>query len=400
MTQPAEIIQTESTELPVVYQFTVEEVRLRLAVFRDIDVQTPAGYKTAVRALAVCRSLRGDIESRRKELKAGALEYGRRVDSAARELCEAVGSVELPLKEDKSTVDAEKARLKAEREEAERVAREAEIARKLAEEQARQAAEAAAALATTVAFALDTYSVDDWIAAMEDGHSEYTLGDGQTTLTMGAAERAHPLVVTRETQCREIIRERRAAEQARLDAERAELDRQRQELEAERARQAAAQAEQERVALEAREAEEMKLAEAHAALEAASARQRAEARADEARIAAQQHRLDEQKRLAEFEEAERRTAERAARAAAEQADRDRVASEEAAVAEAERQAELQRRREALRPDRERVQAWVAALQAVTVPDVTDAEARGFVQTLREALEEWRGEAERIGESDG
>ncbi len=62
MTQPAEIISTPESELPVVYQFTVEEVRQRLSAFRDIDVQTPAGYKTAVRALAVCRSLRGDID--------------------------------------------------------------------------------------------------------------------------------------------------------------------------------------------------------------------------------------------------------------------------------------------------------------------------------------------------
>ena len=418
MTQPAEIITTQESDLPVVYQFTVEEVRQRLAVFRDIDVQTPSGYKTAVRALAVCRSLRGDIEARRKELKAGALEYGRRVDSAARELCEAVGATEQPLKEEKSAVDAEKARQKAEREEAERVAREAEVARKFAEEQARKAAEAAVALATKVASALE-FPMDDWIAGIETGEHEYVLGSGEATLVIGAFERAQPTVQAREQEARAIIRERRAAEQARLAQERARLETEQRALAAEKARQEAElaaqraaleaqRAEQERVAREAREAAERAAAAVRAQLEAerraaeAAAqaerdRIQAEQRAEWLRMDAEREAIEEAKHLAELAEAERRAAERARIEAAEQTERDRVAAEEAAVREAERQAELARRLEALRPEREKALAFLRNLLEVESPQINDPELLGILRPLVQHILAAELEIQAIGD---
>jgi DNA repair exonuclease SbcCD ATPase subunit len=391
--QPAEIIVVESPEqATTLYGETAVQVRERLAPFRGNRFATPATYKTGVEHIRVCRDLRLSFDETRKRLGDLARRHLQFVNGTGNELIDVCREVEDELKATKKEVDEKKARQKAEREEAERVAREAEVARKLAEAQARREAEAAAALATKVSFALDTFSVDDWIAAMDDGHSEYTLGDGQTTLTMGAAERAHPLVVARETQCREIISERRAAEQARLAEERARLEaeqralaaekaRQEAELAAERAALAARRAEEERAARAVREALEAELRAAEAAAQAERDKIAAQQRAEQERLDAERQALEEQRKLAELAEAERRAAERARIEAAEQAEHDRIAAEEAAVREAERQAELARRLEALRPEREKALAFLRNLLEVESPQISDPELLGILRPL-------------------
>ena len=50
------------------------------------DYETPKGNKLARSHVASLRSVKGDIERKRKELKAEALEYGRKVDAVAKEL--------------------------------------------------------------------------------------------------------------------------------------------------------------------------------------------------------------------------------------------------------------------------------------------------------------------------
>lgn len=50
------------------------------------DYETPKGNKLARSHVASLRSVKGDIERKRKELKADALEYGRKVDAVAKEL--------------------------------------------------------------------------------------------------------------------------------------------------------------------------------------------------------------------------------------------------------------------------------------------------------------------------
>jgi hypothetical protein len=393
--EESEIVVVESTEQAVqLYEFTPAEVRAQLAQYRDLQFGTPREYEAGRKAIATCRDLRLSFDEKRKQLNEKALEHTRMVNATGKALMEAVTEVEKPLKDRKDAADAEKARVKAAREAEElrvQLARE-QAARE--EEEARIAAEAAAALETKVRAAL-AMPMDDWLASVESGDPEYVLGSGEATLSICAPERAHPLVVTREAECRAILRERKAAEQARLAAERAELDRQRQALEAEKARQAAALAERERVARETREAEERKLAEAHAALEAASARQRAETRAAEARIAAEQRRLYEQKCLAELAEAERKAKLQAEQEAAEQAERDRIAEEEAAVREAERQAALARRLEALRPERERVLAYVDDLLGFARPELVDSELSAIIETLVATIREAREQVDGV-----
>src|SRR6201989_3089420 len=67
-------------------------------------------------AIADIRVHRTAVEKRRKELKAGALEYGRKVDAEAARITVALESIEQPLKLIKDEIDSERARLKAEEE--------------------------------------------------------------------------------------------------------------------------------------------------------------------------------------------------------------------------------------------------------------------------------------------
>jgi len=281
----SDITTTES--VPVVeYGHTEAELRDRLARFAAATFDSPRDYRAGTQAIAVCRSLRTEIEAKRKALKAGALEYGRQVDSAAKRLVAVVEEVEEPLRLRKAEVDDAKERERRAKEEADR-----------AEAEAR-------------------------------------------------------------------IRAAREAEERRLAEERAELAAERE----------AQRAERERHAELARQAAEE------------AARVAAAQRAEAERLAAERAALEAARAAAEREEAARQAAARAAEEARERAERERIEAEERAVREAERQAELARRREALRPERERVAAYLAALDAVPVPELTDATLSRVVRDVGEALD--------------
>ena len=292
-----DITTTNYTTPPVVYSVTVEELRAKLAPYRECAFDSPAAYRDGARAIAVCRSLRGEIEATRRQLKTGALEYGRRVDSVAKSLVALVEETEEPLKLAKAKVDEAKererqAKLRAEREAEEarlRAAREAEEARLRAEREAIEAERAAL-----------------------------------------AAERAAAEEAARIERAR--VEAEQAAERARLAAEREALDAERRKTE-------------------------------------------------QARLAA------------ERQEAARLAAEEATRLAAERAERQRIEAEEAAVREAERQAELARRREALRPDRERLAAYLDALLSVPVPTLADAGLQSVAASVGAFLRARLGECE-------
>lgn len=67
------------------------------------DYNDPAGNKAARSQIAVVRKVKGSLEKTRKEAKAGALEYGRKVDSTAKaieeQLQEMIDLHETPIKE-------------------------------------------------------------------------------------------------------------------------------------------------------------------------------------------------------------------------------------------------------------------------------------------------------------
>lgn len=250
------------------YDVTEQQIAELRTQFAGYTFETPAKYEQGRRAIATLRDLRVAVEKKRVALKAGALAYGRKVDSVAEQLTVAIEAIEQPLKALKTAVDEETARAKAEAEAAQRAA-----------------AEAAAKVARD---------------AEED----------------------------RLRAAREAEEQRLAAERAQLDAQRAELAELKRQRDAERA-----QLDQERRAIEA------------------------------------------EKALQERLEFERLTTVRLEREAREQAERDRLAAEEARVAETERQAELARRLEALKPDAEKLKAFAADINTLTPPDVHSDEAR-------------------------
>lgn len=214
------------------------------------------GYLALTQAIAEVRTARTDVEKRRKELKQGALDYGRLVDSTAKAITERLEAIEGPLKANKEQIDAENERIKREKEEAEK-ARVSGIQSQIA-----AIANAPASLATATADRLR--QAIEKAQAMEISISEYEEFTQQATDAKAAAiaalndllsariaadeaEAARLAEQARIDAERKAEAERLAAEQARLAAERAEFDRQRAEAKeaearAEAAKQAAAEA--------------------------------------------------------------------------------------------------------------------------------------------------------------
>ena len=209
-------MQTEATAIdhpaPVTFDITSDQIAAKRATFSALSADTPKGYESVRVAIGECRDIRVKIEKRRKELKACALEYGRRVDGTAKSLTAMVESLEEPLKLKKAAIDDEKARAKREKEEAERRAVEEQLRAEREAEEARIAAERAA-----------------------------------------EAERLRAEREELEKQ-RAQQEQERAAENARLAAEREKMAAERREMEAERERLAAAAAAERRAAeMEAQE---------------------------------------------------------------------------------------------------------------------------------------------------
>ena len=296
------------------------------------------GYLALTQAIAEVRTARTDVEKRRKELKQGALDYGRLVDSTAKAITERLEAIEGPLKANKELIDAESERIKREKEEAERL--------RIAGIQSLIAAIANAPAAFATATADRLREAVERANAMEITGAEYAeflpqaeAAKAETIATLermlvervGAdeAESARLAEQARIDAERKAEAERLAAEQARLAAERAEF--QRQQAEARRQ-----QEEADRVRREAEAAEQAKRDEQARQQQAELDRQRAE-------IKRQQDELAEQQRKAA--EAAQREAEAKARKEAEKA---------AKAAQAKLAAEI----EAAKPERERMIAYV------------------------------------------
>lgn len=85
------------------------------------DVSDTEGYNTCKEMRKTVRKLRTSIENRRKEAKADALAYGKKVDGEAKRLTAEVRKAEDYLKSQEQIVDDHKAKLKAEKEEQKRL---------------------------------------------------------------------------------------------------------------------------------------------------------------------------------------------------------------------------------------------------------------------------------------
>ncbi len=289
---------------------------------------TKENYDKAKLIVGMCRKSRGDIERARKAANEDALAWQRAVNSRARELIEPIEGIEEPFKAGIKAIDDEKARLKAEKEEAERQAIiAAENAKREAEEASRKAERDAEAL---------RFKADQERLAAERKAFEEQQAVAKRESDRIQAETAKKL----------------ADERAEMEAERKRLDDIRQVEEAERQR--------ERDKIEAE-------------------RQRQRAVVDEA------NRVERQRIADELAELKRQRDEADAK------ERERIAKDAAAKAELERierEAEEAKRRAARAPDADKLREWAKAIRELAYDhaDVGSEEAKAVVERIRMALD--------------
>jgi len=200
------------------YDVTMEKIAEVSDDYAALVADTPTGYREVTLAIADCRTKRAAVEKRRKELKKDALEYGRAVDGAAKELIGAVKAIEEPLKIKKKVVDDAKAAKKQAAAEAklqaEREAEEKRLEEIRAEQEARLAAEREQIEAERRELEEAKRAAE--VQAAKDAEARRV--EQEAAEAKLAAERA-------------AIEEERQAEEDRIAAERAELDAERREVE-------------------------------------------------------------------------------------------------------------------------------------------------------------------------
>jgi chromosome segregation ATPase len=202
-----------STSIVVQYPFERFELAKRVDQLRGHTFDTPALYKSGCQAIAQCVAFRGQIEARRKELKADSLEYGRNVDAVAKDLTSIIENVESTLRAHKLEVDNAKAAAKRAAEEAKRAAVEAEIRAKREAEENELAVKRLA----------DEERIRQERAALEAERA--ALAEDQCR---------QAAVIAAEREAARLEREKARAELAELRAEREKREAQKAEAEAEK----------------------------------------------------------------------------------------------------------------------------------------------------------------------
>ena len=215
----------------------IEKLRER---YTGLTIESTADYERVRVGIAEVRDIRVAVEKTRVELKADALAYGRKVDAEAKRITSLLLEIEEPLKLEKQKVDDEKARVKREKEEAERRRIEEELRIK------READEAAAK------------AERDRIAAEQKAEAD-RLAKERAALE---AERAAAEEERRKAQA--VIDEQNRVERERIEAEQAKLREEREKL----AREQFEREAKERAEREAREKLEREAAEKKAREEA------------------------------------------------------------------------------------------------------------------------------------
>ena len=124
MTSKKEIQVVDFKNLPVDFS-SCEVTDAALAKLKEEygqvpDCSTREGYATAKAGLAICRSLRGKVEARRKELNGDAVSYKKRVDTEAKRIVDFVSALEAPMKEARKAEDAAKEKEREEKAEKEK----------------------------------------------------------------------------------------------------------------------------------------------------------------------------------------------------------------------------------------------------------------------------------------
>lgn len=98
---------TTATTGIVTYSVTTAEIAKLAEKYKTVpaDLSVKEDYKFVQKATAHLRGLRSDVEKRRKELKADALAWGKKVDATAKEITEKIVEIEEPLATAKKAYD-------------------------------------------------------------------------------------------------------------------------------------------------------------------------------------------------------------------------------------------------------------------------------------------------------
>lgn len=309
------------------------ELRMKYAdvVF---DVATTKGMTEAKAARAELRTLRVNLEAKRKEIKAPALKRCAEIDTEAKRITAELAEMEDPID---AAIKAEESRKEHEKAEKERLDRERTEALNRRFDAIKalplRAVDATAAQIEAVIAEAQADPLDD-IEEKYQAAAKYELGISILSLKAALDKRR-------------MADENAAAEAARIAAEREELERLRAESAARQAEaDRLAAAERERLAAEQRRQEEEARAEREAAEERKRVAREEEQRRIEAERAERRRREDEERAQAEAERKERQRREDEARAAeaeelrkaqiAAEAERRRLADERAAQEKAAR----------------------------------------------------------------
>ena len=328
------------------------------------------GFDAVHKARMIVKNTRVDVEKKRKELKASALEWGKKVDSEAKRIFAKIEPIETHLTTEEEKITKEKERILAEKAKAEE-ARVFSIRERI---DFIRSAPNHITLSTTadrireILKDLIDYGTPEEVYQefIETAKSVYA----ETVIKIEQALSARVKFEAEEAE--------RKAESERLAKERAELDRIRAEEDAKR------------------KAEEARLRKEREVIEAQQRAERekidVERRAEEARMKAERDKLEAERRKIEdarreqehreaVAKAEKEAAERAVKEAKERAEREakeKAAADERAKAEADRQ-------EALKPDKEKLQTWAASLLSVSVNEPNSLEAKAIVVEARKRI---------------
>lgn len=107
------------TEQLVNYNITdaaIREMREQYMRLRIVDLDDKDGAKAVSAARRAVKAKRCEVERLRKELKADALEWGRKVDSEAKRITEQLAPIEKHLEDEEARIEQERARIAAEEE--------------------------------------------------------------------------------------------------------------------------------------------------------------------------------------------------------------------------------------------------------------------------------------------
>lgn len=361
MTQVLDAPKSESTVMAK-YQITKEQLTKAVKDCSLIVVNGPddkKGMALARENRLSLQKMRTTIEAKRKELKADALAYGKKVDAVAKELTAIITPEEQRLKELEETAAREQARLA----ELEKQAREAEMKRRC---------ELLAKINVMVP-EIELQFMDD--EAFKAFHAEKKSAFDAARKAEEEAEAARKA----ETERLEKLAAEQAERQAELDRQQAELEAKRKEIEeAERIKREkclgwrtsqlssvnATMPQDEMMALTDEQFDELIVV---------KRKEDEKRKADEAK--AESYRKEQEAKA---------EAERIAKAAKEEADRierERLAEIARKEAEAKEVEEEKARIAALAPDREKIDAYLDSVVRIDVPEMSSGETQKLLENV-------------------